>query len=235
MISVEVFASSSSGNCYRITSGKHSLLLEAGLPIAKIREVTGYSLGRLDGCLITHEHSDHAKGVSRLIKAGVDVYMSEGTAQAAGVKMAHVVKAGIPFQVRGYWGITPLKAYHDAAEPLVYYIADADDTLLFATDTCILPYKFRTIGQLMVECNYLPDIVSRRIGAGELNIKTARRIERSHMSIEHLETFLSINTATLKCCRRIYLLHGSIDNGDADIFKTRVEALIGKPVTVCRP
>jgi len=52
--------SSSRGNCYVLTSkGAVPLLLEAGIPIKKIREALrnfGISLSDLGGALISHEH-----------------------------------------------------------------------------------------------------------------------------------------------------------------------------------
>ncbi len=53
-------ASSSRGNCYiLIADTGQALLLEAGIPIKKIREglfAHGISLSDLAGCLISHEH-----------------------------------------------------------------------------------------------------------------------------------------------------------------------------------
>ena len=77
MIEVEAIASSSNGNCYRLISGTHELLLEAGLPLKAIKEAVKFQLGRLDGCLVSHEHSDHSASVAQLLHAGVDVYMQK--------------------------------------------------------------------------------------------------------------------------------------------------------------
>lgn len=49
-------ASGSKGNCYFVSDGKTPLLLEAGIPIAKIRQGTNFKIGELVGCLISHEH-----------------------------------------------------------------------------------------------------------------------------------------------------------------------------------
>lgn len=50
-------ASSSKGNCYIVEAeGSKPLLLEAGIPIKKIREALNFGLSNLAGCLISHEH-----------------------------------------------------------------------------------------------------------------------------------------------------------------------------------
>ena len=53
----KAIASSSKGNCYLATSpGIQPLLIEAGVPVKKIREATGFGLSEVAGCLISHEH-----------------------------------------------------------------------------------------------------------------------------------------------------------------------------------
>ena len=50
-------ASSSRGNCYIVEAeGNKPLLIEAGIPIKKIREALNFGLSNLAGCLISHEH-----------------------------------------------------------------------------------------------------------------------------------------------------------------------------------
>jgi phosphoribosyl 1,2-cyclic phosphodiesterase len=52
----ESFASGSGGNCYRVSDNHTTLLIEAGVPIRKIQEATGFKISLLDGCLISHAH-----------------------------------------------------------------------------------------------------------------------------------------------------------------------------------
>jgi phosphoribosyl 1,2-cyclic phosphodiesterase len=56
MIQIKPLASGSGGNCYKIDDGKSSLLIEAGLPIKKIKQGLNYKLSEIEGCLISHEH-----------------------------------------------------------------------------------------------------------------------------------------------------------------------------------
>ena len=63
MIDVKCLASGSAGNSYAVDDGESVLLLEAG--IRKKKLLSGYAdlLDRVDGCLITHEHMDHARAM----------------------------------------------------------------------------------------------------------------------------------------------------------------------------
>src|SRR5690554_6482342 len=101
---IKVLASSSSGNCYRISDGHTSLLLECGISIQRIRERLGCKLSDIDGCLLTHEHKDHSKAVEDVSRPGIDVYMSAGTKEAKGLQ-AHrisVVRAREQFAVNTF-------------------------------------------------------------------------------------------------------------------------------------
>lgn len=238
MIEIQVIASSSNGNCYRLVSGQHQLLLEAGLPIQQIKKACGYQLGWLDGCLISHAHGDHSQAVPHLIKAGVDVYMSAETARALGEKAvgATVLAEDKAVSIgKRYWTIKTFPLYHDA--PCIgFLIYDNEDSLVFATDTFVVPKLcIGAIGQLMIECNYLPEVLDQRLEAGNVNFKQAERILHSHMSLDSVLLFLHHNKEAMRYCRRIYLLHGSRDNGDPERFKLAVQRATGKEVVVCGP
>lgn len=243
MIEVEAIASSSNGNCYRLISGTHELLLEAGLPLKAIKQAVKYQLGRLDGCLISHEHSDHSASVAQLLKAGIDVYMTAGTAVALGeqAKGATIMLGddGDNYKAFGiagrYWTIRPFKTYHDANEPVGFLISDKEDVLLFATDTFAIPWHFNVFGQVMIECNYLPARVDERLADGEISFKQAQRLLHSHMSLDMCLDFFKRNAKAVRYCRKIFLLHGSRENGDPKQFKKAVQAATGKPVIVCAP
>ncbi len=241
MIEVKVIASSSNGNCYLLKSGVHQLLLEAGLPIMRIKESVGFFLGKLDGCLVSHEHDDHAHAVKDLVDAGVDVYLSKGTAIALGNRSVGttIISADKSVRIGGHWTVRPLLVYHDAAEPLGFLIYDHDDILLFATDTCLLPNCKRehinTVCQLMVECNYLPSKLDEMFENQSIGFSQAKRLIHSHMSLDTLLLWLKQNKEALRYCRKIYLLHGSQKNGDPKVFKETVQKATGKVVEVCEP
>ena len=75
-------ASSSHGNAYLLDDGKTCLLIECGVSYKKLQRLTGFGVSGIIGCLISHEHHDHAGCYEQLIKSGIPVYASRGTAEA---------------------------------------------------------------------------------------------------------------------------------------------------------
>lgn len=78
----KTIASGSSGNCYLLETDTGSLLIEAGIPIKKIKRALEFDFSNIQGCLITHDHGDHSKAIKDIAKLGIDVYASEGTLNA---------------------------------------------------------------------------------------------------------------------------------------------------------
>lgn len=234
-MNIKTIGSGSSGNCYRIDDGRTALLLEAGLTIKKIKEGCDFNLSSVSGCLITHEHGDHAKAINDIMKAGVNVYTTKGTALAADATTyrLHLLRSegtdsiGNPNYetVRiGTLLVKPFLVKHDAAEPVGYLIESAitGERLLFLTDSYYTEYVFPGLTHIMIEANYsafnLADDPRRR------------RLRRSHMSIENCIALLKAND--LSRCTEIRLIHLSSSNADAEEFKRMVQEATGCPTYI---
>ncbi len=229
---IKVLASGSSGNCYYVSDGDSPVLIECGLPWKQIQQGIGFRTSELAGCLVSHEHQDHSKAVRDVTKAGIDCYMSAGTAEALGISghRLHIIKALQRFQLGG-WAVLPFDVQHDAKEPLGFLLANkAGDKLLYATDTYYLKYKFRGLTHILVECNYALDILQKNVAAGLVPAAVKDRVLRSHFSLENVKEFLKAND--LSKVREIWLLHLSDGNSDAELFKREIQELTGKPVYV---
>ena len=76
-------ASGSSGNCIFVGSDTTSILVDAGISNKRIEQglnEIGRKGSELDGIMITHEHSDHVKGLGVLArKQGVPIYGTKET------------------------------------------------------------------------------------------------------------------------------------------------------------
>lgn len=230
---IKVLASGSSGNCYRVSDGKTSLLLECGIPFKEIQKGLKFKLHEIDGCLVTHEHLDHAKSVMELLKSGIDVYMSHGTAKSFEhdfFKTA-TVEPLKQFKV-GTFEILPFDIQHDAADPLgfILYSTETKEKLLFATDTYYIKYQFPGLNYIMVECNYAIDILKANFEAGKLLAALKGRLLQSHFELSNVKKFLQAND--LSRVKEIYLLHLSSGNSDESRFKREIQELTGKPVII---
>lgn len=238
---IEVLGTGSSGNCYKVKIGKATLLLECGLPFKTIQKKLNFKISEIDACLITHEHMDHAKAVKDLMKAGVDCYMTKGTAEALGVsghRLNTFYKS--PNRRRQYnykilkdLIILPFEAVHDVAEPVSYFIKTKDDTesLVFVTDTAYLKYKIPECDVLMIECNYVKSVIDEKVRRGKIDVNLRNRIIKNHLSLESLVE--ALKSAYLCKLKKIYLLHFSDGNSDEELIKKTVQETTGVEMVVC--
>lgn len=232
MIEIEALSSSSKGNCYRVTDGKTPLLLECGINFKQMQKGFQFKMSQFAGCLVSHEHGDHCKAIKEVLKAGIDCYMSPGTAEAIGISHNRIKPVPVkqPFKV-GSWSIMPFDVQHDVAEPYGYLLANQDgDKLLFATDTYYIRYKFPGLTHIMVECNYSIDILNENIESGRTPAFMKKRLLRSHFSLENVKEFLKAND--LRKVQEIWLLHLSDSNSDEQLFKNEIAKLSGRVVYV---
>jgi len=218
-------ASSSAGNLYTLSNNTEQIIIEAGIPFREIQKALRFSLGGFSGCLITHEHQDHAKAARDLLKAGVDVYMSKGTADALNLKShrLHIIEPGKQFKIGGF-SIMPFSIEHDCKEPLGFLVQSGADKLLFVTDTHYVRYRFNGLTLIAVECNHSLDLIT------ELEPVRRKRLMETHMSLETCVELLKAND--LSKVRQIHLLHLSSGNSDAELFQRTIEDLTGIPVYI---
>jgi phosphoribosyl 1,2-cyclic phosphodiesterase len=224
-------ASGSSGNCYRVSDGHTPLLIECGISFPEIRKGCGFKLSEIAGCLCSHEHGDHCKAIKDIIKAGIDCYMTPGTAQEIGIHH-HRINTVQPLQnfKIGTWTVLPFPAQHDAVEPVGFLMASGSEKLLYLTDSFYCRYKFKDLTHIMIETNYAADILAKNIEAGIVAPEQKKRILRSHFSLENVKEFLRAND--LSRVQEIHLIHISKDSGHPEMFIEDIQKLTGKPVYV---
>lgn len=231
---IKVLASGSSGNAYRISDGKTSLLLDAGIPLKAIQVGCSFKVTQIQGCFVTHNHQDHSKAARDLIKLGIDIYTSQGTIDACGLTghRVHPLKELQEITV-GTFKVLPFDVQHDAPDPLGFLFTsnETGEKLLYFTDTYYIKYRFQGLTHIMAECNYDKETLQKSVDAGYIPIELVPRLMKSHMSMEHFLDVLKAND--LREVRQIYLLHLSNNNSDEKRFKEEVQKLTGAEVYVC--
>lgn len=230
---ITVIGSSSAGNCYILRGVQSSLLLEAGVGYKEIATALGHDFSRVAGCLVTHEHMDHAKAVHHLAKKGIDIYASRGTFGAIDFTghRANALRAKKVAKI-GEFDVLPFDVQHDAAEPFGYLIQSriTKEKVCFITDTYYTKYRFSGVTCYMVEANYSESILLRNIESGCVPGPMADRTRRSHFEIGRVVEFLKASDLTRT--RKIVLLHMSSGNSDAEAFRrlvyseTNVETIV---------
>lgn len=191
-------ASGSSGNCIYVGSDNSHLLIDTGISKKRIEEglnkleIKG---DELDGILITHEHSDHIKGLGVFSrKYEIPIYATPGT--IAGIKessslgkmpegLLHPIKTDHPFRL-GELDVHPFAISHDANEPSGYRFEQDGKKIAVATD--LGKYDEYTVENLkdlnavLLESNH--DIHMLEVGPYPYYLKQRVLGDRGHLSNE---------------------------------------------------
>lgn len=156
--------SGSNGNSTLVRVGDTLLLIDAGFSARVITERLsniGVATEDITAILVSHEHSDHVKGVSVLArKFQIPVWLTRGTYRRLKDKKIPQTEFIHPhgsFCI-GDAKITPFPIPHDAAEPCQYVIGDGKKRFAIATDMgCVTPYineQLTGVDALLLEANY---------------------------------------------------------------------------------
>lgn len=216
---LNILASGSKGNLYLLKTKKGDLLIEAGLPISQIKKKLDYKFNNILGCLVTHEHGDHARAMLDIAELGIPVYTSKGTILGSNTNHYNynTIKAKKEFSI-GPFKILPFETEHDVLEPLGFLIEYEGDRLLFATDTYYLKYRFKDLTMIAIECNYVESVIYDNLS--KENLYRQKRVFKSHMSLENMIEFLKAND--LSKVKEINLIHLSDSNSDVTTIEREV-------------
>lgn len=222
-----VIASGSKGNCYLLHNDKEALMIEAGAPFRSVLAVLKGKVSKLVGCLVSHEHKDHAGYVKDVLDHSVPVYATSGTIEAMNVKGRYIDPVPVYGLRRlGGFDILPFETIHDAAEPSGFLLRhDECGEVLFVTDTAHIPYTFQGLSNIMIECNYDAGLLDARTDIPE---SLKERIRGSHMSLDTCIGALMAND--LSKVNNIVLLHISEGDGDRERFTEEVKKATCKNV-----
>lgn len=227
--------SGSSGNGYVLTNEAETLVLECGMPLKDVAQAVSNNIKSIVGCLVTHSHGDHAKYVLQYAKS-FRIFTTKGTFAEKHLAESdfHVecIEYGRMFSV-GNFQILPFKTIHDTIEPCGYLIKHPDiGTLLFATDTQRMLYKFNNLhlNHIMIECNHSTSILQQNVTNGVYPRSVAQRIVDNHMSVDRCVSFLG--DCSLADTQEIVLLHLSENNSNPPKFQDVVARGTGKPVYI---
>ncbi len=238
-----VLASGSTGNAFYIETEKQRLLVDAGLSGKKMDELFA-SIERdpkeLDGILVTHEHSDHIKGVGIFArKHKLPIYANERTWKAMEGQLGTItteqkfifdmgeVKTFADLDVESF-GVS-----HDAAEPMFYIFHHGGRKLVLATDMGYVSERIKgtiTGADIFIfEANH--DLNMLRMGRYPWNVK--RRILSDYGHVSNEDAALALSEVIADNTSRIYLAHLSLDNNMKELARLTVEQVLkeqGMPV-----
>ncbi len=138
---IHILASGSSGNAVFIEMGGHKILIDAGISTRRIEQglaAVGIEVSQLDAVLITHEHSDHIKGLDVLVRRyKLPVYTRAATWEKIPCRdqlpQECCRELGASLTI-GSMKIEPFAIPHDAVDPVGFSILQGKLKWVLATD-----------------------------------------------------------------------------------------------------
>ena len=145
-----VLASGSGGNTTYFESGGTKILIDCGITYKQLLlrlSNQQLSIDNLDGVLITHEHTDHVKGIDVLLKRNdTTCYLTEITYDSLHFKVKENVKEkqlsfitpSESFTLKDI-EVLPISISHDAQDAVGYIIYAEGKKVVYITDIGYLP------------------------------------------------------------------------------------------------
>ncbi|QKY70805.1 MBL fold metallo-hydrolase [Lentibacillus sp. CBA3610] len=231
-----VLASGSTGNAFYIESDKEKLLIDAGLSGKQMdrlfREVA-VDPASLTGILVTHEHSDHIKGLGIIArKYNLPIYANEKTWHA----MENAI-GNVSLDQKFHFGMEEVKTFgdidvesfgvsHDAAEPMFFTFRNDGKKVALVTDLGYVSERIkRTVEDAdayIFEANH--DVGMLRMGRYPWNVKRRILSDSGHVSNE--DCGLALGDLISNRTNRIYLAHLSQDNNMKDLARMSVDNIL---------
>lgn len=238
MLKICSIASGSSGNCIYVGSDNTHILIDAGISGKRINQglsAMGISPGDISGILVTHEHSDHIKGLGVMSrKYRIPIYVSELTrGKIMGSSLCGSIDESLfnrivpdnDFIINDIV-IHPFRTQHDAVDPLCFTLSKDGRKISIATDLgCYNEYILGKLAEsdiLFIEANH--DIEMLHKGNYPHFLKKRILGEKGHLSNNTTVKLISeICHEKLKC---VVLGHLSRENNDPRIAHDSIKVEI---------
>lgn len=231
-----VLASSSSGNAMYVATNNQRILIDAGLSGKKIEGLFDHiniDPNSLDAILVTHEHSDHIKGLGVMARRyKLPIYANEKTWHAMEDMIGDIaLEQKFQFergqvQTFGDMDVESFGVSHDAAEPMFYVFHHEGKKLTLATDLGYvsdhIKGTIRNSDMFVFESNHDTDMLL--MGRYPWNVKRRILSDTGHVSNE--DAAYALNDVIGDKTKRIYLAHLSQDNNMKDIARMSVQQVL---------
>ena len=219
-------ASGSSGNCTFIESGEKRILIDAGISRKRIVEglsELGVSADSLDAIFVTHEHTDHIKGIPMMAKMfEIPIYATKPTLDEIIYKdkkgeidrrLVHSVTPDESY-IFGDMDIVPYHISHDAACPVGYTVRMGEHKVSLATDLGVyddyIVENLKGSDVLFLESNH--DITMVETGPYPYQLKLRILGHKGHLSNEASGSLLSEIMRGGTALKKVFLSHLSKEN-----------------------
>ncbi|MEX1202825.1 MAG: MBL fold metallo-hydrolase [Ferruginibacter sp.] len=213
--------SGSNGNCYYIGNQQEAVLIDVGLSCKEIEKrmaSLGLNMCKVKAIFISHEHSDHIKGLSVLsAKYNLPVYISKSTYDHCKIDIEPARLFWINAKKKIKVGNITIRAFvkiHDAADPHSFVVVAGAIKVGVFTDvgkpcaelirhfsTCHAAFLEANYDETMLENGSYPSHLKNRIRGGLGHLSNTEALK---LFVEHRPAFMS----------HLFLSHLSKNNND---------------------
>ncbi len=222
--------SGSNGNCYYIGNEKDAVLIDVGISCREVENrlaKIGLDIHKVRALFVSHEHSDHIKGLARLSnKYQLPVFITEKTAMHGPHLIRQLSQSFCAEQqiTIGSLTVTAFSKMHDANDPHSFIVRYEGVTVGVITDIGIACEKvvhyFRQCHAVFLESNYDEDMLMN--GRYPLFLKNRIRSNVGHLSNKQaLELFLQHRPPYMT---HVVLSHLSKENNTPELAAAVFEA-----------
>lgn len=194
--------SGSNGNCYYVGNAQDAVLIDAGISCRETErrmERLGLSMQMVRAIFISHEHTDHVRGIGQLAKKyQLPVFMTPRTRQQCQLPdnrfPIRPLQSSEPVRI-GELCVTAFPKQHDASDPHSFLVTYGDTRVGVFTDIGVacenVVHHFRQCHAAFLEANYDEDLLEHgrypyflkqriRGGQGHLSNQQALDLFRTH-------------------------------------------------------
>jgi phosphoribosyl 1,2-cyclic phosphodiesterase len=219
------------------------LLVDAGLgkkeTLARLVTIEK-KFDRLDGILISHEHTDHCNGLPQVLGMWrAPLYVTEQTQfellrtlpETFGKRMdrAEVISAGQRFSV-GDIEVWAFAIPHDAADPVGFTFRVNGSKVAIVTDLGYLPelvkHHLRDVDCLILESNH--DVEMLKVGPYPWHVKQRVLSRTGHLSNHTVSEYLADFEGFDGRARYLVLAHLSEQNNNPDVARISAEEALSR-------
>nr|WP_315422697.1 MBL fold metallo-hydrolase [uncultured Pedobacter sp.] len=226
--------SGSNGNCYYIGNDNEAVLVDIGLTCKEVEirmNRLGLPISKVKAVFISHEHSDHIKGVAVFAKKyKLPVYISTATLKSSRLLLDANNTFSLSHQQHIHIGdlkIAAFSKFHDAADPYSFTIecnevrvgvftdiGSVCDRLITHFKSCHAAFLEANYDAQMLESGKYPYFLKRRITGGHGHLSNTQALE---LFINHKAPYMS----------HLLLSHLSKDNNSAELVENLFKNVAG--------
>jgi phosphoribosyl 1,2-cyclic phosphodiesterase len=227
--------SGSNGNCYYIGNDTEAVLIDAGISCRETEKrmrMLGLSMKKVKAVFVSHEHSDHIKGIPVISnKYQLPVFVTSTTLRHCGTafvkQYVNELVGYRPVQIGGLT-VTAFPKHHDAEDPHSFIIScnglnigvftdigASCDHVIAHFSKCHAAFLEANYDEALLENGHYPIFLKNRIRGGKGHLSNKQALE---IFTKHRPPFMS----------HLFLSHLSRDNNSPGIVQQLFEAQAGR-------